>query len=193
MYILDDQHYIKIVLAGNTHAFVNLVDKYKDLVFTLALKMLNQKEDAEEIAQDTFIKVFKNLHQYKSEAKFSTWIYRIAYNTCLDKIRKNKNEKSIETIENISENEINSISNIIIDIDKKERKLLIKNCLNLLSKEDHFLLTLFHFEDLSLKEISSIMGITTNHVKIKLYRARMKLATILKENLEPEIMYNYES
>ncbi len=86
----QDQIIIDKILKGDTNAFAVLVDSYKDLVFTLALRMIKNREEAEEVSQDTFIKVFKSLDKFKGESKFSTWIYRVAYNTCLDRLKKIK-------------------------------------------------------------------------------------------------------
>ena len=74
---VNDQHYINLVIDGDTNAFAALVDRYKDLVFTLSLKMLQNREEAEEAAQDTFIKVYKSLSRFKGDSKFSTWLYKI--------------------------------------------------------------------------------------------------------------------
>ncbi len=81
---------INQIIAGNTQAFAVLVDRYKDLVFTLAIRMLKHREEAEEVSQDTFIKVFKALPKFKGDSKLSTWVYKVAYNTCLDRIKKKK-------------------------------------------------------------------------------------------------------
>lgn len=90
MAIIDDQHYINLVLKGDTNAFAVLVDRYKDLVYTLSLRMIKNREEAEELSQDTFIKVYRSLGKFKGESKFSTWLYKVAYNTCLDRLKKNK-------------------------------------------------------------------------------------------------------
>jgi len=87
---IDDQHYINLVLQGDANAFSILVDRYKDLVFTLTLRLLKNREEAEEVPQDTFVKVYKSLAKFKGNSKFSTWIYKIIYNTSLDRIKKNK-------------------------------------------------------------------------------------------------------
>ena len=89
---IEDQHYINLILNGNPNAFATLVDRYKNMVYTLALKMLTNKEEAEEIAQDTFVKAYHSLNKFKGESKFSTWIYKITYNTCLDRLKKNKKQ-----------------------------------------------------------------------------------------------------
>ena len=86
----NDEKIINQIIAGDSNAFSVLVDRYKDLVFTLSLKMLKNREEAEEVAQDTFIKVFKSLSKFKGDSKFSTWIYKVTYNSCLDRLKKNK-------------------------------------------------------------------------------------------------------
>ena len=69
-----------------------LVDRYKDFIYTLALRMLKNREEAEEVSQDTFIKMYKSLSKFKGDSKFSTWLYKVAYNNCLDRIKKNKKQ-----------------------------------------------------------------------------------------------------
>ena len=86
----DDNFYIGKVINGQTNYFSFIVEKYQDIVFSIALKVLRNREDAEEIAQESFIKAFKSLHTFKGNAKFSTWLYRITYNTCISEVRKKK-------------------------------------------------------------------------------------------------------
>ncbi|TYA54835.1 RNA polymerase sigma factor [Formosa maritima] len=192
MTIKQDQYYIDQVLEGNTNAFTILVDQYKDLVFTLALRMLKNREEAEEVSQDTFIKVFKSLQKFKGDSKFSTWIYKVAYNTCLDRIKRNKRQQQVVAIDEYTEKYVKSIDNALNNMVEEERLLAIQDCINFLPNDDGFLLTLYYFEEQSLAEISNIVGISANHVKVKLYRSRQKLATILKERLEPEMIEYYE-
>ena len=192
MSTLSDQHYIDNILQGETNAFAVLVDRYKDMIFTLALKMIKNREEAEEVAQDTFIKVFKSLNKFKGDSKFSTWIYKIAYNTCLDRLKKNKKEDLNISIDEFSAHLIKTMDNALSVLEEKERKQTIQNCLNLLPSDENFLLTLFYFENQNLEEIGKIMSITANNVKVKLFRSRQKLAVILKKQLEPEIIECYE-
>ena len=193
MAFINDQHYINQIIEGNTNAFSVLVNQYKDLVFTLTYKMLKNKEEAEEVSQDTFIKIFNSLNKFKGESKFSTWIYKITYNTCLDKLKKNKKDNNVVYIEDFKEHQVNAIQNIIESIDEKERNQKIQECLQLLPSEEAFLLTLYYFDDQSIEEIAKVIDCNANNVKIKLYRTRKKLASILKEQLEPEILSYYES
>ena len=193
MAIIEDQHYINLILNGNPNAFTTLVDRYKDLVYTLALKMVNNKEEAEEIAQDTFIKAYHSLNKFKGESKFSTWIYKITYNTCLDRLKKNKKEKTISYIEDFSEHQTKAIENVLDFIDESERNKAIQDCLSELLSEDAFLLTLYYFDGQSVDEIAKVMNISADNVKVKLFRTRKKLATIFKKRLEPEILDYYEN
>lgn len=192
MTFIEDQHYINLVLNGNTNSFATLVDRYKDMVYTLALKMLNNKEEAEEIAQDTFIKVFNSLNKFKGESKFSTWVYKITYNTCLDALKKKKKQNNVAYIEDFSEHQTKTLEGILDNIDEKERNQAIQDCLEELASDEAFLLTLYYFDDQSVDEIAKVLNLSTDNVKVKLFRTRKKLATILKRRLEPEILDYYE-
>lgn len=188
----NDQHYINLVIDGDTNAFSVLVNRYKDLVFTLSLRMLKNREEAEEVAQDTFVKTYKSLHKFKGDSKFSTWIYKVAYNTCLDRLKKNKKHFNDVAIDEFTEHQIKTMDNALDMMEQQEYNKTIQDCLTLLPNEDSFLLTLYYFEDYSLEEISKIVGIKANNVKVKIFRSRKKLATILKDKLEPEIIEYYE-
>jgi len=188
----NDQVYINKILDGDTNAFTVLVDRYKDLVFTLALRMVKNREEAEEVSQDTFIKVYNSLNRFKGDSKFSTWIYRVAYNTCLDRLKKNKRQEYTVAIDEYTEHQVKTLENALDALEEQEKQLAIKKCLEMLPSEDSFILTLYYFEELSLDEISKITGLKPNNVKVKLFRSRKKLATILKQQLEPDIIESYE-
>lgn len=188
----DDQNLINAISNGDTVAYAQLVNRYKDLVYTLALRMLKHKEEAEEVAQDTFIKVFKSLDKFKGDAKFSTWIYRVAYNTCLDRIKKNKKHFNDIAIDEITFNKLDTIDNALDNLIKVEKHQLLKKCINKLPEESSAIITLFYFEELSLDEISKIINVEANTVKVKLFRARKKLAIILEQYLLPQNSLNYE-
>lgn len=189
----NEQYYITKIIEGDSNAFAVLVDQYKDLVFSLSLKMLKNREEAEEAAQDTFVKVFKSLNNFKGDSKFSTWIYKVAYNTCLDQLKKNKRVQDTILIDDFSEKQIENLENVLDAIDERDRNKMIQDCIHLLPSEEAFLLILFYFEEQSLEEISKIIDCTANNVKVKLYRSRKKIASILKMRLEPEIIECYGS
>jgi RNA polymerase sigma-70 factor (ECF subfamily) len=182
----DENILITAIKNGDTKAYAQLVDRYKDLVYTLALRMLKHREEAEEVAQDTFIKVFKSLDKFKGDSKFSTWIYRVAYNTCLDTIKKNKKHLNNVAIDEFTFNKLDTIDNALDNIIEEEKSDLIKKCINKLPEDSSALLTLFYFEELSLEEISKIINIEANTVKVKLFRARKKLAVILEQYFQPK-------
>ena len=188
----NDQILISQIIAGDTNAFTLLVDRYKDLVFTLALRMLKNREEAEEVSQDTFIKTYRSLHKFKGDSKFSTWIYKVAYNSCLDQIKKNKKHLNNVEINEFTKHQVKTMDNAFDALVEEERNQLIQDCLQLLPSDDSFLLTLYYFEEQSLDEIANIVGLTANNVKVKIFRSRKKLAHILKERLEPEIFEYYE-
>lgn len=188
----NDEKIINQIIAGDSNAFSVLVDRYKDLVFTLSLKMLKNREEAEEVAQDTFIKVLKSLSKFKGDSKFSTWIYKVTYNSCLDRLKKNKKEQLKVAIDEYTEHQVKTIDNALENMVEEERQQAIKACLELLPPDDSFLLTLYYFEEQSLDEIAKVVGLTANNVKVKLFRSRKKLTSILKANLEPEIIEHYE-
>lgn len=188
----NDQVYIEAILNGDANAFTVLVDRYKDLVYTLALRMMKHTEEAEEAAQDTFIKAYKSLSKFKGDSKFSTWIYRVAYNTCLDRLKKNKRQQYTVEINEYTEHQVKTLDNALDQIEAKEKEQAIQDCLALLPSEDSFLLTLYYFEELSLEEIGKIVSLKPNNVKVKLFRSRKKLATILKRKLDNDIIESYE-
>jgi RNA polymerase sigma-70 factor (ECF subfamily) len=183
---------INQIIGGDTQAFSVLVDVYKDLVFTLAIRMLKNREEAEEVSQDTFIKIYKALPKFKGESKLSTWIYKVAYNTCLDQIKKNNRRYDEVAIDSFSENQIKTLDNALDALEEKEQQKIIQECLQQLASKDSFLLTLFYFEELSLEEISKVVNMEANTVKVNIHRARKRLGNILKQKLEPETIQNYE-
>ena len=188
---IDDQHYINLIINGDTNAFTVLVDRYKDLVYTLTLRMLKNREEAEEVSQDTFIKAYNSLNRFKGDSKFSTWIYRIAYNTSLDRLKKNRKHFNDVAIDEFTEHQVKTIDNALSQLENEERNQAIQKCLAQLPSDDAFMLTLYYFEEQSLDEISKVIGLTPNNVKVKLFRSRKKLATIMKAQLEPEIIEHY--
>jgi len=192
MTIKKDQFIIDQILGGDKQLFSVLVDRYKKLVFTLCLRMLKNREEAEEVAQDSFVKIYKSLGKFKGESKFSTWVYRVTYNNCLDflKARKRKfKELSVDAYDGF---EIEDLDNALSDLEERERKKAILACINMLNEDDAFLLTLHYYEDQSVKEMADIMKLSVTNVKVKLYRSRKQLAIILKRKLSNDMLLNYE-
>ncbi len=188
----EDHYYIEETLHGNTHAYEVLVDRYKSMVFTMAMRISKNREDAEEIAQDTFLKVFKSLGSFKGESKFSTWVYKIAYYGSLDYLKKKKRIVESDAVDVSEVYNLSSMESVLEDIDKKERLVILKDAVQKLSEKDSTIVTLYYFEELSIKEIAMVTGLTPEVLKVRLFRSRKQLANILHHTLEPEIVESYE-
>ena len=176
----EDEFYINQVVRGNSNAFAGLVDKHKEMVFTIAVKILRNREDAEEVAQDTFMKAFNALGSFKREAKFSTWLYRIAYNAAISKGRKKRHEFSAIDEEMIDNYTTDTVSRSVNELDTDEKIEAINILMEKLPEEDNLLLTLFYKKEKPVEEISEITGYSQSNVKVKLYRIRKRMYTGLE-------------
>ncbi|WP_109097664.1 RNA polymerase sigma factor [Aquimarina sp. AU58] len=183
----SDQYYINQVLEGQVNAFSVLVERYQGLVYTVVYRMIKNKEQAEEVAQDSFIKAYKSLSNYRGDAKFSTWLYTIAYRKSLDAIKASKRMITSELIEEVSEGEMELVGDALNYLQVKERKKIISDSIMKLPEDEAAIITLYYFEEKSVKEIVEIVNLTADNVKIKLYRSRKKLYSILKYHISPEI------
>lgn len=181
----NDKDIVEKVLSGDTEAFATLVNKYSTQVFSLINRISGNRETAEELTQDTFMKAYKNLKKFKGNSSFSTWLYRIAYNTAISQIRKKKHEHNLEVWDNIS---ASSAETCFYDNEPdndtfQQMADIMEKSLNLLSADEKTLITLFYKDDLQLKDIAVIMSLSETNTKTKLFRTRKKLASIYK-NME---------
>lgn len=183
-----EQERITEIRHGNTRAFSDFVDQYKDLVFTISLRLLGNREEAEEVSQDAFIKVFKSLDTFKGDSKISTWVYRIAYNTCLDRIKKNKKGRVHIDVDYLKEIAFSELDDALDKMMLEERRDMINRCLAKLPPEDAGIITLFYFEEKNLVEMEKILNLPVNTLKVRLFRARKKLAVIMEKNMTKEIL-----
>jgi|LSQX01.3.fsa_nt_gb RNA polymerase sigma-70 factor (ECF subfamily) len=180
----DDSFYISQVLDGNQAAFAALVEKHQQMVFTIAVKILRNREQAEEIAQDAFVKAYSALSSFKGEAKFSTWLYRIAYNAAISAGRRRKPEYAAidETLtENYTTDEIHPQ---VEAMSQEEQMELIEKLMQRLPEEDNLLLTLYYKKEKSVAEVAEITGYSQSNVKIKLFRLRRRLYDDMQQTLE---------
>ncbi len=177
---------IKRVKDGDKEAFGALVDAYKDMVFTVCLRMLTSEADAEEAAQDVFVKAFRSIGSFQAKAKFSTWLYRIAYNNCISVIRKKV--KMIDLVEDIPEGEVDEGEmNGLESISAVERSKYLKLAIESLAETDAVVVTLFYYDELSLEEIAGVTGLSSSNIRIKLHRSRKKMYQVICENLKSEV------
>jgi RNA polymerase sigma factor (sigma-70 family) len=173
---------IERILKGEVAAFKELVERHKDYAFTVALRILNSREEAEEAAQDAFVRAYNALATFNRDAKFSTWLYRIVVNCALTVQQKRK----IKT-EDLDKAQILRGGNDAADgMKQKEQRYFIERALKLLSPDDVTMITLFYLKENSLEEIAESIGIETNTVKVKLHRARKRLADVMQDMMKGE-------
>jgi RNA polymerase sigma-70 factor (ECF subfamily) len=181
---------IRAVQAGDMAAFDELVLKHKDRLFNLVYWFLGDYQDANDCAQETFIKVFKSIKKFRLESAFSTWLYRIAINTCKNRIKSSaykwkKKTVSLET-SNGSKNGnpfseiVNGSPTPVMALEKKERMMRIRNAINSLPEEQNRVVVLRDIQGLSYQNISDITGLNIGTVKSKLARGRLALKNQLK-------------
>jgi RNA polymerase sigma factor (sigma-70 family) len=176
-----DNEIITRVLGGEHQLYADLVTRYQNFVFTLALRYTPVREDAEEIAQDVFVKAYKALKDFRGESKFSTWLYSIVNSTAITFLRKKKLDVSSLDNEHVFEQAENKDSGTSANqIEVKSKVEMVTKAIQLLSADDAKLITLFYKAEQSLEEIAQIMNMEANTVKVKLHRAR----TRLKEKME---------
>jgi RNA polymerase sigma-70 factor (ECF subfamily) len=187
MRLTTDQQLIEQTLRGDTSSFGKLVERYQDFVFTIAFRIMKVREEAEEVAQDSFIKAYESLNSFRGESKFSSWLYSIAYRKGLDALRKNKKHKASEIIDDITEGEVSGIEDALHYLEEEERKKAIQDCILKLSADEATIITLYYFQDQSVREISTITQLSEDNIKVKLYRSRKKLFGLLKHFILPEI------
>lgn len=178
----DPDHFIlDKIIAGDQQAYAGLVDKYKGYAFTIAHKILQNKGEAEEAAQDAFIKVYHHLAGFSRQSKFSTWLYRIVFNTAVSYKRKHKQQfHDIENMVIVHNQEAESV------LEKTDQKKYLQQALTKLNEADQTALTLFYLKEHSLEEIAEITGMPANTVKVRIHRARLRLAEELKTLLKCE-------
>lgn len=185
----DNQQDINIlnrIRTGDKAAFKELINRHKDYAFTVAYRILNNREDAEEVAQDAFMQAFGALKSFNAESKFTTWFYRIVFNAAL--MQKRKNKVMLIDIETSSEAFLVShSSDSAEDLQKNERKNAIQKALQNLSADDTAMITLFYLKELSLEEIAEITKISAETAKVKIHRARKRLAEEMKKMLNEEV------
>lgn len=188
---MEETALITQVLQGRTAAFAELIDRYKDRVFALALRLSGSREDAEEIVQDVFLKVYSSLGSFQGSSKFSTWLYRIAYNTTVSKLRsvgKHQNEVGVESYDIV---ETKDLVGVLEPLKREEQKYFLAKALKGLKPEESTIVELFYLEEMKIDEIVEIVGESNTNVKVKLHRARKKLHDLLILELQDEVQTLY--
>jgi RNA polymerase sigma-70 factor (ECF subfamily) len=185
---LTDTEIIRRILQGEQAFFAQLVERYKNYVFTLVLRFTDSREDAEEISQDVFVKAYRSLADFRGESRFSTWLYTVVRTSCITFLRKKRldttsidNEKTFLQLE---DRESGFTANTI---EQKSRHAMVGEAIRMLSPDDSQVITLFYKGEQSLEEIGRIMGLDPNTVKVKLHRARHRLKEKMEKYFSEEV------
>ena len=185
---LNDNELISKVLSGDQQAYAGLVNRYQNYVFTLALRFTKNREDAEEVSQDIFIKAYRALSDFRGASKFSTWLYTIVNTTCITFLRKKKlevhsldNEKVFEVADNLDSGMRANM------VEQKSRVSMVNEAIKMLSADDAEVITLFYKSEQTLEEIAQILGVEANTAKVRLHRARTRLKEKMETHFAQEV------
>lgn len=185
--------YIDRVLEGNMNAYSVIVDRHKDRVFNLAFRICCSREDAEEIAQDSFLKAYRALGSFKRKSSFSTWLYRIVYNTAVSHVRSKK--KEVLSLDDFPVDATDFVSTGFSEeeAENEYRRALLNFAFQKISDEERSLITLHYYEEMSTEELSEVTGISKSNIKVKLFRARQKMSEIIvKAEKRNTIIYEHK-
>lgn len=176
----DDQVYIDKVKKGDLASYSFLVERYKDMTYTIAMKIMRNVEDAEDVAQESFIKAYQQLHKFEGKSKFSTWLYTIVYRTSITRLQKNG--VPAFSIDEETDDHV-SYDHTVPQLDHihaQEQNRFIKLAISKLPEMEGLLITLFYMNENSVKEIEDITGLSSSNIKVKLFRARKTLEAELR-------------
>ena len=182
--------YIEQVLNGKINSFSYIVDRHKDKAYNLAFRICGNHEDAEEIAQDSFLKAYRSISGFKMKSSFATWLYRIVYNTAISHVRIKK--KGILSLEDFPADatDFTGINTNEEEAEKEYRNSLINFALQKITEEERGLISLFYYEEMSTEEISDVTGISKSNIKVKLFRARQKMSEIIEKVESKRLTYH---
>lgn len=184
---MTEQELIHGLKQADESAFKYLVDTYQDRVYNTAFSILQNAEDAEDVAQEVFIKVFRSIHQFKGDSKLSTWLYRIATTGALDVLRSRKSKKRFGLVQRIfgEQNEpvleLPDFNHPGVSLDKKENAAKLFSAIKELPENQKIAFTLHKLEDLSYQEVSEVMNTSVAAVESLMHRAKQNLRKILEK------------
>jgi RNA polymerase sigma factor (sigma-70 family) len=185
---INEIEILKKVIKGNPNAYSYILKKYESKVFTLAYRILRNREDAEEASQDSFLKCYYALPEFNFNSSFSTWLYRIAYTTSISLLRKRKPLTQPLDYDFIDENiDISSVNDAITKFKNEEQKKYLDDAISKLDEVDSSIIYLYYQEEKNVEEIATIIDMTKSNIKIRLYRARKKLFDEINKVLRKEV------
>ncbi|MCK9303951.1 MAG: RNA polymerase sigma factor [Bacteroidales bacterium] len=171
---MSDEQIIQDIISGNKDAYRELVEKYQRMVFRTAIGFLHSREDAEDITQDIFIKVYESLKSFKGKSEFSTWLYRITINTSINFANRNKKNWLLQSIENLFDKS-NNEKNPLELLETSERDHMVREAIDSLPDAQRTAFVLSKYEELPQKKIALIIGKSEGAVEQLLNRAKMNL------------------
>lgn len=180
---------IQKVLNGSTEDFRYLIGKYKDLAFSVAVSVVKNEFEAEEVVQEAFIKAFRNLSSLKEKSNFKTWFYRILINEAFKRIQKTKREVVLPNSENIPDDV--DISDTFRGFNAEEQIVLVNESLKKIPPKESLTLQLFYLEGNSINEITNCTGWSEANVKVIMHRARKHLLMVVKAMMDNELTFTY--
>jgi len=186
----DDILYIEQVLSGKINAFSYIVDRHKNRAYNLAFRICGNHEEAEEITQDSFMKVYRSLPGFKMKSSFATWLYRIVYNTAISHMRTRKIRLlSLEDFPADATDFLSAGTNEK-EADRDYRNSLVNFALQKITEEERGLISLYYYDEMSTDEISDVTGISRSNIKVKLFRARQKMMEIIEKVEKKKFTYH---
>ncbi|MBD1371854.1 sigma-70 family RNA polymerase sigma factor [Hazenella sp. IB182357] len=173
-------NWIKKAQTGDQDAFRKIVEAYEKKIYNLVLQLLKKPEEAKDVTQEVFIKIYTNLSRYRAEAQFSTWAYQITYRTCMDRLRKKQKEQTLFPPQELDENQT-KIDHVSVEARYEQRELReqLQETLDQLPDKYRMVLILSHQQELSYQEIADILEMPVNTVGTHLYRAKLQLRKLL--------------
>lgn len=185
---MDENKLVNKAVKGDNSAFEALMEKHMGIIYNIALRMAANQDDAEDMTQEIMIKIFRSLGSFKGNSKFSTWIYRVAVNTCLDELKKKKNKKHLSLDAEISGDDGENQIEIKDDspspeklAEQNELRDMVAAAVKLLSDEHRAVIVLRDIRGMSYNEIAGILGCSDGTVKSRISRARAQLKMILEK------------
>ncbi|MDF2531937.1 MAG: polymerase, sigma subunit, SigW [Clostridia bacterium] len=194
---MKDEDIIRLILKGKSDLYAELIDRYSGKVYSTAYSYTQNQEEARDLVQEILIKAYNSLHSFKAEAKFSTWLYRIAVNSCIDWSRKRKS-KVIMTA--LGYEDTNIFDSITSDTEgpeefvlRQEHKEAVRNAVSSLPEIYKTVLILYYFEELQVQEICNILDSPRKTIETRLYRAKKVLKSVLTQELSGGELYELQN
>lgn len=184
---ISDEQLIKRTLSGSRAAFGQLITRYQGFVFSLCFKVLDQREEAEEAAQDVFLKLFDRLDSFREESRFKTWLYTLTYRTAID-YRRSRKPMTLPIEDHPLRTERTESRLLTADFSTQQGELrkVLDQVIAKLPREEGLIIQLFYLQEQSVREIAEILEMSVTNVKTKLFRTREKMRKLLKRQLGKE-------